>query len=209
LIPYEVKTVKTKAFAIRLTLQMPENWAKCRPTSGRSTSTLALFGQENGIFRCVFNSMRRLLVLVCILGMPCVAFAQNNQTSWENLNALQSGQRIQLVEMSAKKYSGIFVNVSDTAITMQVNGGPQTIQRQDVGGVKLMENKHRLRNTIIGGVVGAGAGAGIAAASWENHGYLGNRGTGAAVGAAFGFVGGAIIGAVLPSHKTIYRAKAP
>jgi hypothetical protein len=192
-----------------LTHQMPENRAEGRPTSGRSSSSPVDFGQENCIFRWVTNPLRRLLILVCVLGMPCAASAQNNQASWENISSLQSGQKIQLVEASSKKDFGIFVNVSDSAITLQVNGGPQTIQKQDVRSVKLMENKHRLRNAIIGGVVGAGAGAGIAAASWENHGYLGNRGTGATVGAAFGFVGGAIIGALLPSHKTIYRVKAP
>lgn len=50
--------------------------------------------------------------------------------------------------------------------------------------MKLGENKHRLRNALVGG---AAAGAGIGAASWENH-DLGSRGVGAEVGAVIGFV---------------------
>jgi hypothetical protein len=47
-----------------------------------------------------------------------------------------------------------------------------------------MENKHRLRNTLVAGV-GAGVGAGI--------------------GAVLGGLGGAVVGILLPSHSTIYQ----
>jgi hypothetical protein len=100
--------------------------------------------------------MRKFWILVCVLGMPCVASAQ-----WENLNTLQAGQRIQVVEVNSKKDSGTFLGISDKTISLQGKSGEQTIQRQDVRSVKFMENKHRLRNTLIGATVGAGAGAGI------------------------------------------------
>lgn len=144
--------------------------------------------------------MRKLWILVCVLGMPCVVSAQ-----WANLNTLQAGQKIQVVENS-KKDSGTFLNVSDKGISLQGKSGEQIIQRQDVRSVKLTENKHRLRNTLVGATVGAGAGAGISAAAWEPHGYVGGRGTGAAVGAVIGAVGGAVVGALWPSHETIYKA---
>jgi hypothetical protein len=150
--------------------------------------------------------MRKFWILVCVLGIPCVALGQSNPASWENLNLLQAGQRVQVVETNAKKDSGTFVSVSDTAISLEGEGGEQTIRKQDVRNVKLMENKHRMRNTLIGAAVGAGAGAGITAGTWENHGVLGDKGTGATVGAVIGAAAGAIVGAVWPSHKTIYRA---
>jgi hypothetical protein len=121
---------------------------------------------------------------------------------------LQAGEKIQVVEMNSEKVSGTFVNVSDAAISLQEEAGSQTIQRQDVRSVKLMKAQHRLRNPLIGAGVGAGAVAGIAAASWENHGYIGGKGTGAGLGLAIGLVGGAIVGTLLPSHKTIYRESA-
>jgi hypothetical protein len=148
--------------------------------------------------------MRKLWILVCVLGLPCVASAQ-----WDNLNRLQAGQKVQVVEVNSKKDSGTFLSVSDTTISVQGKSGQQTIQRQDVGSVKLMENKHRLRNALIGGAVGAGAGAGISAGAWEPRGFAGGKGTGAAVGAVIGFAAGAVVGAIWPSHEVVYRTKGP
>jgi hypothetical protein len=80
--------------------------------------------------------------------------------------------------------------------------------------VNLMKHQHRLRNTLIGAAVGAGAGAGIGRVghregSLQNpNGTFIKPGQGAAIGAVFGLVGGAVVGALVPSHKTIYRVKA-
>jgi hypothetical protein len=144
--------------------------------------------------------MRQFWILACLLAMPSVVSAQ-----WENLNTLQAGQRIQVVQTS-KKDSGTFLSVSDKEISLQGKSGAQKIQRQDVRSVTLMVNKHRLRNTLIGAGVGAGAGAGVSAAAWEPRGFAGGRGTGAAVGAVIGAVGGAVVGALWPSHEIIFKA---
>jgi outer membrane lipoprotein SlyB len=149
--------------------------------------------------------MRTILFLICVLALPCASWGQADRASWANLSALQAGQEIQIVEMNATKHSGIFVNVSDAAISCQEAAGNQTIQKQDVRSVRVTDNKHRLRNTLIGAVAGAGAGAGVAAASWENRGFLGGKGVGAEVGAVIGGVVGAVVGVLLPSHSTIYR----
>jgi hypothetical protein len=151
--------------------------------------------------------MRKLLSLICILGTPCASWAQSSQASWQNLSTLQAGQNIQVVEMNSKKDSGTFLSASATAISLQGAAGEQTIQKQDVRSVKLMENKHRLRNTLVGGAIGAGAGAGIGEATYGcSSGCIGfSKGDAAAVGTVLGLVGGAIIGALLLSHKMIYR----
>ena len=154
--------------------------------------------------------MRKGLFLICVLGVPCVSWTQTNLASWANLGALQVGHKIQIVDMNSKKHSGSFVNVSDTAISYQEAAGEQTIQKQDVRSVKLMENRHRLRNTLIWGAVGAGAGAGIGAAVVRSCSSQSicikpiGRGGLAGIGAAVGFAGGAVVGALLPSHKMIY-----
>lgn len=163
--------------------------------------------------------MRSWVVAVCLLGIACISPAQANKSSWANLNGLQPGQNIQVVRMNSKKDSGRFLNVSDTAIVIQEKSNMQTIQKQDVRSVKLMKNTHRLRNTLIGAAAGAGVGAGLGAATYSTcqnspapYGFfpscfqLWGRGTQAAFGAAIGFVGGAVTGALWPSHKIIYRA---
>jgi hypothetical protein len=153
--------------------------------------------------------MRKLRILVFVLAMPCTAFAQSNQSAWENLSALAAGHKIQVVEMNSKKVSGAFVNVTDAGISLQGQGGEETISRQDVRIVKLMENKHRLRNAAIGAAIGAGAGAGAGAAVGRGNGNSGGfdfAKQGAGIGAGAGAVIGAIVGALWPSHQTIYRA---
>ena len=91
-----------------------------------------------------------ILAVSFVLCTPRAAFAQSNKSAWENLSALQAGKTIQVVEMNSKKHSGTFVNVSDTAISYQKTASAQTIQKQDVRSVKLMENKFRLRTRSSG-----------------------------------------------------------
>lgn len=151
--------------------------------------------------------MRKFVLLICALGISCAAVAQSNHGSWTNLGKLMPGQRIQIVEVTKQKHSGTFVSVSDSAISFNNAAGSESIPRQSVRSVKLLKSSHRLRNALIGGAVGAGAGGGITAAAWESHGFLGGKGAGAAVGAVIGGVGGLIVGALLPSHDTVYSVR--
>jgi hypothetical protein len=151
--------------------------------------------------------MQKFWILACVLGMPCVVSAQ-----WENLNTLQAGQKIQVVE-KAKKESGTFLSVSDKEISLQGKSGAQKIQRRDVRSVRLMANKHRLRDAAIGGALGAGVGAGIGAAAYRGcnpaESFCINpigRGGEAGIVAIAGFAGGAVVGALWPSQETIYTA---
>jgi hypothetical protein len=166
--------------------------------------------------------MRNLWFLICILGIACAACAQGNKDSWTNLSVLHPGQEIQIVEMNSKKHSGTFVNFSEAAILYEDNAGGQTIPRPQIRRVKLMENRHRLRNILIGGLVGAGVGAAIGAGAF--HGCTVNasssqfpnclgpsigRGEGVAIIAPIGFLAGALVGTFVPGHQTIYRANSP
>jgi len=155
--------------------------------------------------------MRKSLLLICVLGLSCVSRgAQTNRASWDNLSGLQAGQKIQIVDVNSKKHSGTFVSISSTALSYQDSAGEQTIQKQDIRSVKLMKNKHRLRNTLIGGAVGAGVGAGIGAATSHSCSSQSfcvqpiGKGGAAGIGAVVGFVGGASVGVMLPSHEMIY-----
>lgn len=156
--------------------------------------------------------MRRLIITVCLLGVPWVSSAQADKSSWTNLSALLPGQKIQVVEMGNKKNTGTFLNVTDSAIILQEKSGERTFPMQNVRFVWLMKNKHRLRNTLIGAGIGAGVGAGVGAATGgpckvpsSCFFYL-TRGQQAAIFAAPGIVIGAAVGALWPTHEMIYRA---
>ena len=153
-----------------------------------------------------------LIIAMCMMGIPWLSSAQTNQSSWANLNMLQPGQKIQVVEMSSKRSSGRFVGATDVAITLQARSGEQTFQKQNSRFVWLMKNKHRLRNSLVGAGVGGGIGAGIGAATGgpckvpsSCFFYL-TRPQQAAVFAVPGIVIGAAVGALLPTHEVIYRA---
>jgi hypothetical protein len=158
--------------------------------------------------------VRKALLLIYVLGIPCALWSQSGQTSWMSLNSLFTGQKIQIVETNSKKHSGSFIRFSDMAISYQDNNaGQQSIQRKNVRSVKFMGNVHRLRNTLIGLGVGGGLGAGIGAATYHKNACqptsfcfsgIGGRGLPTAIGAVLGTAGGVIVGALWPSHKTIY-----
>jgi len=149
--------------------------------------------------------MRKALLAFCVLGVSCGAVAQNNQASWASLSGLRAGQNIQVLEANSKKHSGVFESVSDSAISLKDAAGEVSVQKQDVRSVKLMKSDRRLRNSLVGLGVGGGAGAGIGAATWESHGFVGGKGTGAAVCAGLGGLTGLIVGALVPTHETIYK----
>ena len=152
--------------------------------------------------------MRNSLFLACLLGIPCALVAQSGQSSWANLSGLRAGQKIQIDEMNSKKHSGIFENVSDSAISIRDASGEMSVQKQDVRSVKLLSSGHRLRNTLICASVGAGGGAitGAALGETQNKGFdIVTTGELTAAGAVGGGVIGTVIGVLLPAHDTIYR----
>jgi hypothetical protein len=154
--------------------------------------------------------MRKTLFLICVLGTSCTLWAQSNPASWANLNTLQAGEKIQVLAMSSKKVSGTFLSVSDAGIAVQEKAGSQTIQRLDIHSVKLLKNKHRLRNTLIVAGVGAGVGAVIGAALHKpcpSQSFcldIGGAALPAGIGAVLGGLGGTVVGVLLPAHSTIY-----
>lgn len=147
--------------------------------------------------------MRKLLVVVCLMATPCVSRAEKSN-AWDTLSALRPNEKIEVIEANLKQHKGSFVAVSEESITLRENAADQTIMKENVMRVTALGKGHRWRNALILGAVGAGIGAGIGAAAGSGKEF------GAVLvpfGAGIGLAGGAIVGAALPSHDTIYRAK--
>jgi hypothetical protein len=159
-------------------------------------------GQSRGMKGFSNGGVRTLSFLIWVLGTNCALPAQSIQGSWQNLSGLQAGQKIEVLEANSKKVSGHFLSVSEAGITLQEGAGSQMVEKQDVLRVRLMKNKHRLRNTLIGAGIGAGTGAVIGGA-W-NNGFF-PRGLAAGVLATVFLVPGAVVGVLVPSNETIYR----
>lgn len=150
--------------------------------------------------------MRTTLKVLCIVAFLCASAAVEGQTSWASLSSLKVGQKIQIIEMTSKKHTGSFVSASDSAIVFTEDSAEKSLQKTEVRSVKLQTNR-RLRNTMIGLGAGAGAGAALGAATTSSDGIIGGRGFGAAmVGTAGAFVG-AVTGALIPTHNTVYSVE--
>lgn len=153
--------------------------------------------------------MRKFVIIALLLGMPLLSRAQTTQNSWAALNTLHAGQRVEVVETNLKKHKATFSTVTDDALQLRESGADVLIERQNVMRVTLLDKSHRLRNALIFGAVGAGAGAGIGAVSVRcpNGGsFCGfDRSMATGVGGLLGLGTGAGIGAATPSHPTIYR----
>jgi hypothetical protein len=162
--------------------------------------------------------MRSRTLLLCVLVLPCVSLAQTNQSAWETLNHLKPGQSIQVIDTSSKKHSGTLLNVSDSAISLRVAAGEQSLQKQDVRTVKVL-GAHHGRNALIGAAIGGASGAGIGAVigaathkgcaqgatfCFDIVSAGAQAGIGAAIGGLGGAIGGALIGALVPSRETAY-----
>ena len=148
--------------------------------------------------------MRKLLPAFFVLMFACPSVAQSGP--WAALSGLKEGQKIKVVETNSKKHSGQFRSVSDSAITFTEGNSERSIQRQEVRNVSL-ENNRRLRNTLIGLGTGIGAGAAFGAIACRNDDWFG-PGPCAAGGAALGVMFGAPIGAIMPTHNSVYKAAA-
>jgi hypothetical protein len=137
-----------------------------------------------------------------------ISFAQPSAASsaWNIVGAVGQGHKIR-VETPARKYTGTFVGISDSAISLQSESGQVSVPKGDVMRIYSQSRSNRIRNTLIG----AGIGAAIGITTYGTLGTLlrneGGEHTGVLLAAPIG--AGTAIGAALPTGgmKKIYDAK--
>lgn len=159
--------------------------------------------------------MLRRVLLSLLLLIPCSLRAQDKKGDWQALYGLHAGEKVEVVETGMKKHVGTFATVTDDVLQLREGSNDIGIRKENVARVTLLDKSHRLRNALIVGAVGTGAGAGIGAAasrcsnSNTSFNFCGlGRSVAVGIGAVAGLLGGAGIGAAIPSHPTVYRAEA-
>lgn len=189
------------------------NLAKARQICGHYARLADFVAARSVAWSARYVLLLKSILMLCVLLAPASVFA--DQPGWESLNLLAAGNKIQVEDSNHKKITGTFIEYSNTGISLQTNGAAQTLRREDVRVVKLMENHHRLRNAAIGAAVGTGVGAGVGAAAYQpcsqKTGFLGcigydGRGIDVGIGAVVGGIAGAVAGALWPGHRTVYRS---
>lgn len=147
--------------------------------------------------------MSRLIsfsVLATVLLMPQIAVAQHYR--WANLEQIQSGQKVVVIDQQMKNVTGTFVRVSENDLTIKKKDKEITMDRDSVYRVTSTP-QHRGRNTLIGLGVGAATGA-IWGASVPAEDMTPAQ-TGSIMAGALGGIG-AGVGALIAPAKTFYRA---
>jgi hypothetical protein len=138
------------------------------------------------------------------------------KADWDNLKRFGSGDKVRVVLLDSSSYIGEIRAVGDGAITVRTGPAEKTFSREDVLRVSAKGRSHRIRNALLGLLIGAGAGVAINVASpemgagrcaqpWPACVDAGNA-------AAVGLVGGAIgaaAGAAIPTGRwlEVYRAR--
>jgi hypothetical protein len=146
---------------------------------------------------------RILAVSVLALVFPSGALARNSK-SWSNLAELKPGEQVVVMAVDGARHRGAFRGYSDEAITIREGNRDLTTERTQVQAITVSAPSHRLRNTLIG--LGIGAGAGLAL-DRSLGAYLRNEsnppGARALIWGLPIAIGGTI-GAVIPGQRTIY-----
>lgn len=159
-------------------------------------------------------SLTTLLMQLMVIA-PLGAAPLPDNANWNNLKQLAPGDEIKIVLKNMKSYKGKFQTLSDEGIAVRLGKRSQTFARQDVFRVSTKGKSHRLRNTLIGAAIGAGAGLGFG--QWVDGtadcGFIcfASSDAGKKIFTPSFAVVGAIVGAALPARRwrwrDLYRAR--
>ena len=149
------------------------------------------------------------VLLATALASVSLQAQKPGKDSWDNLNHLRAGQKIQVVQMDMKSLKGNFLGLTDEMISLRVKRDEVVVPREDVFRVSFRGKPKRLQNSLIfagvGALVGAISGAAVGAGFHE----AGETGVFMLVFTPIGAGVGAAVGAAAPlgNHETVYRAK--
>jgi hypothetical protein len=147
------------------------------------------------------------LVLLMTAVLVDAADIGNSNANWYNLKQLAPGDDIRIVLNDAKAYEAKFQSVSADAIVVRQRSGEHTFNRERVLRVSAKGQSHRLRNAALGTALGAGLGFAVAAGTSRNDSEA--QAIGYVVIPPVMAVGGAAVGAFLPTGgwHDLYRAR--
>lgn len=151
------------------------------------------------------KSIPLLLVLVLLSTHAPLALAQQSASttqpeastnSWAAVQQLKTNERLVVKQKNGKELKGLMIEATDTTLTIDRDGKPVAIARDDVRRVSVIERKaEKGKYALIGAGIGAGTGTAIGYAAYDPHGdnevyiFMGSLigvGTGALGGFLFG-----------------------
>lgn len=157
------------------------------------------------------KSLSLLLVLLFISSYTPLAFAQQaSSNNWTVVQQLKTNEKLVVRKKDGKELKGEMIEATDTALTIDRDGKPLSIPRNDVRQVSVVEGKaEKGKWALIGAGIGAGAGTGIGATKYrsdrDDYGIYIVMGT--LIGTGAGAVSGLLFGQSRRSRVMVYDAR--
>ena len=151
------------------------------------------------------------LVLAVSLSQLPVAFGQQTVSSdWSSVQQIKTNSKLVVKQKNGKETKGLMIEANETTLTIDRNGKPMSIARNDVREVSISSSKaEKGKWSAIGAAVGAGAGAGIGATKYrsdrDDYGIYPVMGL--VIGTGVGAVSGFIFGQSKRQRELIYKAQ--
>jgi hypothetical protein len=139
-------------------------------------------------------------------GLILPAAAQT--ANWESVQALPPGivSRVRLT--GDELVQGQLGSVSDDRVVLYLKDAQRMLSRREIAQLSVKKKGHRARNALLGFGIGALGGLAVGAAADARRGHPGFV-SDKALCTPLGAIGGAIVGAVLPTGgwRTVYERR--
>jgi hypothetical protein len=148
------------------------------------------------------NRVLHALTLAAVLAASATAATHDD---WNDVVELPQGARIEVVHGALQKTEGLLAAVSVDSLSIQTESGPRTLDRADVHRVTVKSGS-RKRRVLIGTIVGAASGAAFAAVGGAIDSFEVRTGIVMAAAVTGGAGIGAAVGAAASGSRTVYRS---
>jgi len=151
-----------------------------------------------------------LLALLISAHAPLALAQQASSNDWAVVKQLKANADLVVRQKDGKQFKGEMIEASDTALTIDRDGKPFSIPRNEVRQVTVIEGKaSKGKWALIGAGVGAAAGTGLGAIKYdpnkddyEIYIYMGTF-----IGAGVGAVSGLLFGQTRRNRTMVYDAR--
>lgn len=144
---------------------------------------------------------KALLASLLIFAVFAQAQSTSVQSDWQAVSSRSVGEMLVVKLKGGSVAKGRVQNVSPNSINLQRGSRSVELMRDEIASVSVLgQKKSAAKATLLGALIGGGAGAGIGAAAignGDNKCCLTSgqtRALGAAFGGALGLVGGSLVG---------------
>jgi hypothetical protein len=107
------------------------------------------------------NNKAKMLILLMVTTLFSVSLQaqEKPERSWENLNRLQAGQKVKVLQMDMKFRKGRFLGFTDEMISLRIKKDEVAVPRDEVMRVSLRGKRSRVKSALAGMGLGAALGA--------------------------------------------------